>query len=404
METSSSLTLHPATLLASISVLGFLLAGVSFSISKTLAGQRFGLLEWSKAMCAVGGSFLLFYVRGHAPWFLTYLVANALVMAVGPYAVLAHARLFEIAVPRLVIAIVAAFGMSGALAAFFLDAPRQVARFTLGSAVAISLGMIAVMIFRNIDRKSSPSAWISCVVVALTAAAWAMRAVLSVFGETPLVEATPLSLGSSVAGVVFTVATSIGFFSMVNERHQRETLASLRRDELTGLFTRATFFEKAGEIDKMNAPNTYAVVMVDIDHFKAVNDAYGHAGGDTTLAHAGRLIANSVRSSDIAGRYGGEEFCILLRGCSETEAAQFATRLVTQAEQQTVRLGDGRNVRFTLSAGYACRSTSSRAERGPETISDVIERADQALYRAKRRGRNQALPAAPSDLASAALA
>jgi diguanylate cyclase (GGDEF)-like protein len=178
----------------------------------------------------------------------------------------------------------------------------------------------------------------------------------------------------------------------------------LRRDELTGLFTRATFFEMTGEIDKMKVPETYAVVMVDIDHFKAVNDVFGHAGGDTTLAHAGRLIANSVRISDVAGRYGGEEFCILLRGCSETEAAQFATRLVTQAQQQTVRLGDGRDVRFTLSAGYACRSTTSRAQRGPETVSDVIERADQALYRAKRRGRNQALPAAPSDLASAVLA
>lgn len=130
----------------------------------------------------------------------------------------------------------------------------------------------------------------------------------------------------------------------------------------------------------------YAAVMIDIDHFKAINDTFGHAGGDVTLAHAGRLIASAARISDVAGRYGGEEFCVILRGCGQIEAAQFANRVVADAARQTVRLRDGRQVRYTLSVGYAC-STDETAE----TVEAVIERADKALYRAKRGGRNQAV-------------
>ena len=394
-----SLRLDPQTLLVSIAVLGFLLAVVSFSFSNTLPTRRFGLEEWGICMCAVGGSFLLFFLRGHAPWFLTFLLANTLAVAIGPFGLLAHARLFEVSKPHRPIAVVSSIGMFGVLGVYFFNVPRQLAIFTVSLAIAVPLGLISSMIFRNINKNSTPLAWLSCAVAAITAGVWAIRAVLSLFQGTPsvLVEATPLSVVSTIIGAVFTVALSIGFFSLTNEKHQREIVANLRRDGLTGLFNRTAFFEMAGEIDKLKEPEHYAVVMVDIDHFKAVNDLFGHTGGDTTLAHAGRLIASSARISDVAGRYGGEEFCILLRCCGEPEAAQFATRLVTEAAQQKVRLRDGREVCYTLSAGFACRYLYTPEVSSPETVDDVIARADEALYRAKRGGRNQAMGPPPAE-------
>lgn len=398
MEAVPGLKLDPATLLFSISVLGFLMAAVSFSSAGAIPKQRFGLQEWGKAMTAAGGGFLLYWLRGYGPWILTFLVANVLVMAAAVYGLLAHAQLFEAVAPRKTLAIVAAVGMGGVLAAYFDAAPRQVAVFTLSSAMAVLLAMIAAMVIRNTARRKMPAAWIASTVVTTMAAAFAMRAVLSAFGDASSVSPSANSgpqIGSLLTGALFIVAASIGFLSMVHDRQRREALELMRRDGLTGLYTRSAFFELAEQVDNASSPEAYAVVMVDIDHFKRINDTYGHAGGDVTLAHAGRLIASSVRISDIAGRYGGEEFCILLRGCDEAQAAQFAQRLVSQSRQQTVRLRDGRNATFTLSAGYAYRSTSSATSGRRETLNEALERADQALYRAKRGGRNQAIAALP---------
>jgi diguanylate cyclase (GGDEF)-like protein len=112
-----------------------------------------------------------------------------------------------------------------------------------------------------------------------------------------------------------------------------------------------------------------------------------------TLAHIARLIANSIRISDVAVRYGGEEFCILLLGCIESETAKIAERLVIAAGLQRVRLRDGRSTQVTLSAGYAYTPARSPLKSLPETLEAVIERADKALYRAKAGGRNQAIGA-----------
>ena len=199
-----------------------------------------------------------------------------------------------------------------------------------------------------------------------------------------------------VAGLLFVAGVSMAFFSMVHDRQRREALERARRDGLTGLYTRAAFFEMAEEIDGLEEAQSYAIVMVDIDNFKSINDAFGHASGDVALAHAARLIANSVRLSDLAGRYGGEEFCILLRDCGEQDAALFAQRLVVEASQQEVRIQGAREARsagFTLSAGYASRIADPTGTSRSETLREVIERADQALYRAKRGGRNQAVAA-----------
>ena len=181
-------------------------------------------------------------------------------------------------------------------------------------------------------------------------------------------------------GVILFALSTSAFLGLASERHHDETLALLRRDVLTGLYTETAFHEMKDELQSSGKRHGYAVVMVDIDHFKSINDRYGHAGGDAVLTHTGRLIANSMRLTDVAVRYGGEEFCIYLKGCSEHDAAQFAQRLVRHAAKDQVRLPNGQFVGFTMSAGFSAHSpTEDGASRPGDSLECYLARRQSSL-------------------------
>jgi diguanylate cyclase (GGDEF)-like protein len=121
-----------------------------------------------------------------------------------------------------------------------------------------------------------------------------------------------------------------------------------------------------------------AVIMVDVDHFKQVNDKYGHHVGDEVLRSVGTALATHVRNDDVVYRYGGEEFCVLLPGASHAEAQVVADRVVTA--MRAIQLPDGRNI--TVSVGVA----DGRAG----DVAGTLESADRALYAAKAGGRDRA--------------
>lgn len=122
--------------------------------------------------------------------------------------------------------------------------------------------------------------------------------------------------------------------------------------------------------------------MMDIDHFKSINDRYGHAGGDRTLAHCARLLMNAVRIDDVLGRYGGEEFCAVLPSCSLEDAEKIANTIVSQAREQNVALDTNQFAHYTLSIGVAIHEDN-------EDLLATIARADAALYQAKNSGRDR---------------
>lgn len=122
-----------------------------------------------------------------------------------------------------------------------------------------------------------------------------------------------------------------------------------------------------------------ARVLLDVDHFKSINDLLGHQTGDRALAKIGRTIAENIRGVDVAGRFGGEEF-LVLRDASRERTMQVAERLRSAVEASGLTYADGKPVTISIGVAYA---------RPMDGASDVVERADRALYRAKHAGRNR---------------
>ena len=158
------------------------------------------------------------------------------------------------------------------------------------------------------------------------------------------------------------------------------------RDILTGLYTRWFVCDKIDqELERSRRHHApMSVLMVDVDHFKKVNDVHGHIVGDEVLREMGRLIRESLRAYDVPGRYGGEEFCLLLPSTPVDKTLAVAERLRARIEDNQLVLPEGR-VRVTASIGVA----GTDAGNPHANAADLITLADRALYRAKGGGRNR---------------
>ncbi len=175
----------------------------------------------------------------------------------------------------------------------------------------------------------------------------------------------------------------------LNEALRHEAIT----DKLTGLFNSRHFWERM-EIflaDYRRYGTAFAVVILDIDFFKKVNDTFGHLGGDRVLAHLGALLRGSVRETDLAARLGGEEFALILPTATKATAVAFLQRLIEQLRTNVIILDDGRRIHITASVGYTIVSRpDSPGDNAAWVFSsqDILKRADDALYWVKRNGRN----------------
>ena len=157
------------------------------------------------------------------------------------------------------------------------------------------------------------------------------------------------------------------------------------RDSLTGLWNRPAILEiLSRELARsLREGIPLGIVMGDLDHFKKVNDTYGHPVGDHVLREVGVRMANSIRAYDAAGRYGGEEFLLILPGCDAESTLQTAERIRSQLTQAPVDTDEGSAVSITASFGATSLPRGETA-----TAQILIKLADTALYRAKEAGRN----------------
>ncbi|MBA4180467.1 MAG: hypothetical protein C0506_07760 [Anaerolinea sp.] len=158
-----------------------------------------------------------------------------------------------------------------------------------------------------------------------------------------------------------------------------------KHDGLTGLLNRSSAIAAANEalIASGLVSRAFSVVLFDLDHFKSVNDSYGHLVGDEVLAALGRALRQTARGADIIGRFGGEEFIAFLPGAELPAAVRFAERVRLAIEGTVVRVVDELEVQVTVSAGVAAIPSCA------DSLTEAIRIADDRLYAAKWAGRNR---------------
>ena len=263
----------------------------------------------------------------------------------------------------------------------------------LANALALDAIVLDVMMpgidgFETLRRLKENEATSSLPVVLLTAHAT---------GDTHLVQGAvggavdhlvkPFSGPVLVAKVRAIVERSRGERELRMRLRQAEETSTI--DSLTGLGNRRQFESRLKEESAyaQRHKQPFSLVILDIDHFKSVNDTFGHAEGDRVLVHVADVIRSILRADDCAFRYGGEEFVMLLRACEPQNGIQAADRLRAAMQTRPIELGEGevRATRLiTFSAGVAAPSSANQF-----STEDLLSRADAALYRAKRSGRDR---------------
>lgn len=183
------------------------------------------------------------------------------------------------------------------------------------------------------------------------------------------------------------VTIAFGFILMVARRYaaQLQQLATL--DPLTGAFNRQGLERQGRRLLERarQAQRPISLLMVDADHFKAINDSRGHPVGDQVLVHLARQLGSRLRVNDLLVRYGGEEFLLLLDGLGRKGALLVAERLRAQIEASPLDEDAAEPLRYTISIGVAVAAS----DEGEYQLDSLIARADAALYGAKARGRNR---------------
>lgn len=182
---------------------------------------------------------------------------------------------------------------------------------------------------------------------------------------------------ASTVIVSFPLALFFMYQMLKNQRLSEELQRLLNRDRLTDAATRDFFFDRLLEF-----PDAYgASLMLDIDHFKQVNDTYGHLAGDEVIRAVAEVMREQTRAEDIVCRFGGDEFVVFLHSATPQEAWTIAERIRTTIETAKTATTAG-DVRVTVSVGGSLKSKLDH-------VDDPIKRADSCLYRAKNGGRNQ---------------
>jgi len=182
-----------------------------------------------------------------------------------------------------------------------------------------------------------------------------------------------------IANLLF-FALVLGGLLITNEKLLYRLAHLAERDALTGLYNRRALLDLAERAVGQQA--LLAVLMIDLDHFKTINDRYGHAAGDAALRQFAERLSQSCRRGDLVGRYGGEEFCVVLPGATASVAQRVAERLRAAMAAEPVSFGQ-QQIAVTISVGLACQRPEL------DGLEPLLAAADSALYQAKRRGRNR---------------
>ncbi len=359
-------------------------------IARTVPGLRgVRLLGWALGFGLVG--VLLMAMRPFAPAWVTILLANEALFTCSLLIYSATADTLDVPAPFVPWGIGIMAAAIPALAYFAYFRVDLTARILICSACfAILGGAKAVMLFQYREPQGDQAFPDSALRSLITALAWLqvlvvvlqiLRAILTMlFPPTQIVHMDIIQSGFTYMNLVLNAGAGFGLTWLALSIHRRDLHRIAQTDSLTGLLNRRAFEEiLARELARSNrAGNPVAVLLVDIDRFKQVNDRWGHQAGDEVIRRVADSLLTCMRPSDALSRFGGEEFMILLRDVTTEQSGEIAGRLRTEVAGLTGLPGE---VRLTVSIGVA-------ASHPFDTPHELLRRCDEALYRSKRGGRN----------------
>ena len=340
---------------------------------------------WVRGCAVQPLAWVLLGLRGAIPDVFSVLLANLLIVASFADFGAALVRLRGARPPwRAVGLLLTAVAVTQA--AFIWLRPSLQARVVLISAALLLLSVAAVRAVWRLQAAPRPrSHWLVALAFGLGALVLAVRIVveglLSPGLATPL-QGSPMQSLVFVYGAVVPIASTIGFLLIGNDRHIAELQRLVALDPLTGALNRRTLERQADALlqQAQRRGQAYSLLLLDADHFKQVNDAFGHDAGDEVLRAVVAVLRQGLRPADLVGRLGGEEFVVVLPDAGTAAALQRAEQLRAAVAALRFEVA-GRRVPLTVSIGLATA--------GAESFADLLRRADHAMYAAKHAGRNR---------------
>ena len=378
------------TLLLMIVVSSVVVAGALLVLNGNQ--RRDGLQYWAIALLLSSIAHALLLLYGRIPNLLTVVLGNALLASGLGSFLLAVRRFYGLTLYWWRLAALVALV---ALVMFIYQ--HQFVRRVAFSSVCLgaqTAWVLWVLLRNQPFRESnfSRGALLLASGLGLILATMLLRGTAAIFFSLDIATVLQSNLVQTLTFMVSFLASlvcSFGFVFMAKERADAANVRLAKQDALTGVANRRVFFERLeAELARSRRHgNPLSLMMVDVDHFKQVNDQHGHGAGDRLLVSIAQTMARALRADDVLGRMGGEEFAAVLPGVSPTEAQAIAERVRSAVERQALDATQGGPQRATVSIGLV-HSATLGADADMDTL---LPAADTALYRAKAEGRNRVM-------------
>ena len=376
--------LDPRTLI----VASLLTAGLMGAVSLAFAGMRGAsrvIGRWGGAMLLLGTGLLGLALRQLIPDWLSIALANTLIVAALVLAVRSLRRFLDDA-PRDLLG----WGLTAALFVYLLVFAVAIPSMTARSvAIAAAIAIIMVRAALLLHRRAPESSRLSCrfteIIFWAAAATAIVRAVSTLVADTQdLLQPNVLNAATFLAYAGFIMVSTLGIMWIEIETLQAELVHAAHYDSLTGIYNRGTFLaEFEREVSRSGRGGAaFSLAIFDLDRFKQLNDRYGHPAGDQVLKAFADVLRSSIRKHDTVGRYGGEEFALLMPQTGMETAVRVAERIRRALETRGVNVEVGR-IDVTVSGGVATFGIDG------DDWDALLSAADTALYEAKRAGRNR---------------
>lgn len=372
---------HTPTLFACVALVATIMAFCLIVVGQF--NQRDGLLTIGFGLLAHALAYVGYTLYGHAPLWLTYGAANTLLAVALAFYGASVFRIVELPVSWWRIFAPAALML--ALMASLIDTlePRMLA------ATLVLMVQCALIIYwtRRYIPAQGRARMLLIIGSSISLIGLGMRVVAIIGGGAAEMRYDVSNLKQTISvsiGTFTAMMISLGLVLLAKERSESLLQRLALRDVLTGILNRRAVLEQySKELERARRDVSYlAVAMVDIDHFKQINDVHGHLAGDEVICHCVNHLTQRIRESDSIGRYGGEEFLVLLPGTSPEDAVAVLDALRASVAESPARFGEA-SISLRISIGVCCVVPTEG-----DTTASLLARADAALYEAKGMGRN----------------